>query len=149
VGARHLLAEAASIVVSLLLAPVLLLTVDDDWLRLLLMATASLTVVVLASLFGPATAPQRLAAFYAKVRPPGWWRASAAAAGVAPAVPLAELRQRLMRVAACAVSTYAWLIGSTQLLLGTQPPWLGALVLAAGFGAMPWWWNALRRPSGH
>jgi solute:Na+ symporter, SSS family len=145
----NLLAEAASIVVSLLMAPLLLVTVDDDWLRLLLMASASLTVVVLAALLGPATPPQRLAAFYAKVRPPGWWRASAAAAGVAPAVPLAELRQRLARVVACAVSTYAWLIGSTQLLLGTQSAWLGALVLAAGFGALPWWWNALRRPSGH
>jgi solute:Na+ symporter, SSS family len=72
----NLLAEAASIVVSLLLAPLLLMTVEDDWLRLLLMASTSALVVVLCALFGPPTDPQRLAAFYRRVQPPGWWRAA-------------------------------------------------------------------------
>jgi hypothetical protein len=47
-------------------------------------------------------------------------------------------------VIACAVSTFAWLIGSAELLLGTRPRWLAVLVLAAGCAAVPWWWRALR-----
>jgi hypothetical protein len=133
--------------VSLLLAPVLLLTVADDWLRLLIMAAASTGVVVLAALFGPVTEPQRLAEFYRRVQPPGWWRASAAAVGVASGVPLTELRQRLVSVAACAVSTYAWLIGSATALLGTQPLWQSAIVLAAGCVAVPFWWHPWVRPA--
>ena len=119
----NLLAEAASIVVSLLLAPVLLLTVADDWLRLLLMAAASLLVVVLAALFGPATEPDRLATFYRSIRPPGWWSASAAAAGADAKAPLAELRRRMISVLACAFSTYAWLVGASDALLGVGPAW--------------------------
>jgi hypothetical protein len=59
-------------------------------------------------------------------------------------VPLAALRAGLVHVIACAVSTYAWLIGSAELLLGTRPRWLAVLVLAAGCAAVPWWWRALR-----
>jgi solute:Na+ symporter, SSS family len=140
----NLLAEAASILMSLALAPLLLATVDDDWLRLAAMAAASTAVVVLAAIYGPATDPRRLAEFYRRVRPPGWWRASAIATGVAPALPLAELRQRLMQVLACAISTYAWLIGTTGLALGTHPLWASTLVLAAGFAAVPWWSGAFR-----
>jgi SSS family solute:Na+ symporter len=140
----NLLAEAASIVASLLLAPVLLLTVADDWLRLLLMAAASTAVVVLSALYGPATEPRRLVAFYLRVRPPGWWRLSAAAAGDASTDPLIDLRRRLAHVLACAVSTYSWLIGTADALLGTAPAWQSALVIAIGFAAMPFWWHALR-----
>jgi hypothetical protein len=62
---------------------------------------------------------------------------------------LTELRQRLIRVLACALSTYAWLIGAAQLLLGTGPTWLNLTVLAVGTAAMPWWYGALvRDPSG-
>lgn len=94
----------ASMLVSLLLAPVLLLAVDDDRVRLTAMAAASLLVVVISALFGPATEPRQLAAFYIRVRPPGWWPASATASGLSPADPLTDLRQRLLRVAACAFS---------------------------------------------
>jgi SSS family solute:Na+ symporter len=135
----NLLAEAASMLVSLLLAPLLLLTVEDDWLRLLLMASASVLVVVLSALWGPPTDPQRLAVFYLRVRPPGWWRRTAATAGEVPTAPLAELKRRLVRVVACAISTYAWLIGLTEVLLGTQPLWRSAVVLALGCVVVPWW----------
>jgi len=139
----NLLAEAVSMLVSLLLAPILLLTVSDDWVRLALMAAVSTLAVVLCALFGPATNPQRLAAFYGKVRPPGWWRASATAAGADPSVPLAELRLRLTQVLACALSTYAWLIGTTQILLGTRPWWVSTLVIAIGCAAVPGWWSRI------
>lgn len=140
----NLLAEAASIAVSLLLAPVLLFAVADEWLRLLLMSTASLLVVVLSALLGPANDPAHSVAFYRLVRPPGWWTRTAMAAGLDPARPRAELRRRLRHVAACAVSAYAWLIGATGLLLGTQAPWQGALALALGCAAVPLWWGAMR-----
>jgi Na+/proline symporter len=142
----NLLAEAASIVVSLLLAPVLLLTVADDWLRLLLMAAASLLVVVLAALFGPATEPDRLATFYRSIRPPGWWSASAAAAGADAKAPLAELRRRMISVLACAFSTYAWLVGASDALLGVGPAWRTLLLISAGVAALPLWWHPFRNP---
>lgn len=141
----NLLAEAASIVVSLLLAPPLLLAVEDDWLRLLLMAVASTAAVVAATLFGPAPPRQRLAAFYARVRPPGFWSASAAAAGAAPGASTAEFKRRLGYAAACAVSTYAWLVGATEALVGS--PGRATLLLALGFAAAPLWWRALRNDS--
>ena len=49
-----------------------------------------------------------------------------------------------MHVVACALSTYAWLIGGAELLLGTRPPWVAVLALAGGFALVPWWWPALR-----
>jgi hypothetical protein len=96
-------------------------------------------VVVLSALWGPPTDPQRLAVFYLRVRPPGWWRRTAATAGEVPTAPLAELKRRLVRVVACAISTYAWLIGLTEVLLGTQPLWRSAVVLALGCVVVPWW----------
>jgi Na+/proline symporter len=143
----NLLAEAVSIVASLLLAPLLLLTVADDWLRLLLMATASTLAVVLAALFGPATEPERLATFYKSVRPPGWWSASAAAAGAAAGAPLSELRSRVASVLACAISTYAWLVGLSDALLGVGPSWRAVLLIALGFVALPFWWHPFRGPA--
>jgi Na+/proline symporter len=140
----NLLAEAASIVVSLLLAPVLLLNVADDWLRLLLMSAASVLVVVLSSLLGPVNDARHSVDFYRRVRPPGWWARTARAAELDADRPRAELRRRLRHVAACAVSTYAWLIGAAGLLLGTQPPWQAALALAVGCAAVPLWWDGMR-----
>lgn len=140
----NLLAEAASIVAPLLLAPVLPLTVTDDWLRLALLAMASLAVVVLAALFGPTTESARLEASYRRVRPPGWWRTSAAAAGLDAAVPLGYLRWRLLSVLACAVSTYAWLVGLTDLLLHAGPAWRAALLIVLGLLALPLWWHPFR-----
>jgi len=142
----NLLAEAASIVASLALAPLLLWTVDDEWLRLLLMALGSTTVVLLAAWFGPANDPVRIEAFYRAVRPPGWWRGAARRAGDPPSAPLSRLRRSLGSVAACAVSTYAWLVGGAALLLGSLPGWQTALVLAAGFAAVPFWGR--RQPVG-
>jgi Na+/proline symporter len=140
----NLLAEVASMIVSLVLAPVLIITIDDDWLRLASMAAVSTLVVVVSAIAGPANDPARLTEFYRRVRPPGWWPRAAAAVGDRREVPLAALRAGLVHVIACAVSTYAWLIGSAELLLGTRPRWLAVLVLAAGCAAVPWWWRALR-----
>lgn len=142
----NLLAEVASMAVSLALAPVLLLTVADDWLRLALMAAASTVVVVLSALYGPAVSPGRLAAFYRRAHPPGWWHVSATACDVDPRKPLAELRRRLVRVLACALSVYAWLIGFAQLLLGAQPLWQGAALVALGLAAVPAWLRSEPRP---
>jgi hypothetical protein len=59
-------------------------------------------------------------------------------------VPLADLRRRLLQMLACAVTTYAWLIGTAGLLLGTTPAWQAALVIALGGAAVPLWWGAMR-----
>lgn len=127
-----------------MLAPLLLWFVDDDWLRLLLMAAGSTIAVVLASLYGPRTEPTRLVAFYRAVRPPGWWRRTAASAGMSADAPLADLRRRMGSVLACAVSTYAWLMGGAGLLLGGGPLWHALSIIALGFAAMPFWWHAFR-----
>jgi SSS family solute:Na+ symporter len=142
----NLHAEVASIVVSLLLAPILLLTVDDDWLRLLLMAVASTLTVVAAALLGPRTPQPILVEFYQRVRPPGWWTASAKGAGIDRRVPLVDLYRRVRRAVACAVSTYAWLVGAAGALIGSGSGWWTLLLLAVGFAAVPLWWSSPARP---
>jgi hypothetical protein len=126
-------------------APILLVTVEAEWLRLLWMSVVSTLAVVLAALFGPATAEARLVEFYRRVQPPGWWGRTAIAAGDDPRRPRRALAQALVAVVSAAISAYGLLIGFGMLLL--QPDrWPTALgFLVAAVVVSPLW---LRRLSG-
>ncbi len=135
----NLQAEIASMAVSIVLAPVLLATVDAFWLQLIVMSAASTLSVVLAACFGPRTDPAVLASFYARVRPPGFWRESAIAVGDAPTRGPAELRRSLAAVGASAVTVYGLLLAVGTTLVDLER-WPVALVLAAvAIGATPLW----------
>jgi len=126
--------ELAAIFTSIVAAPILLLTVEEDWLRLALMAALSTISVVTAAFFAPGTEPDRLDAFYARVRPPGWWGHTARRTGETAAVSRNRLLRGLAAIGACAVSVYGSLIGITHLLLqradGVTLLWLVAAVVA-------------------
>jgi Na+/proline symporter len=143
----NLYSEVFAIVVSLVGAPVLLLTMEDEWLRLATMAVMSTAAVVVAALVMPPTEEARLAAFFERVRPPGWWRSAARAAGMSPQAPLAELGRGLFALVACAVSVYCWLIGFGKLLLQPGSRVTGLLLIICGVVAMRGWLNTLRKTS--
>ena len=140
----NLYCEIVAILVSLIAAPILLLTVEDEWLRLLLMSIVSTSAVVIAAFVTPSTDPQVLAAFYRQVRPPGWWRQTAAATGAPADEPLRRLGRFLVPLVAAAVSVYCWLIGFAKLLLQQDAQLFGAVVVLVGVLATPVWVRALR-----
>jgi Na+/proline symporter len=141
----NLYSEIASIVVSLLIAPILLLTVEQEWLRLATMAGVSTAVVVLTAFFMPETEADRRVQFFRAVRPLGWWRSTARAAAENPDAPLAGLRRALTLLGACAVSVYCWLVGLGLLLLHEDARVGGTLLVLVGAAAAVYWIGGLRR----
>ncbi|MFW6094060.1 MAG: sodium:solute symporter family transporter [Pseudomonadota bacterium] len=134
----NLYCEVAAIVASLIAAPILLLTVDDEWRRLALMAGVSTAAVVVAALVMPVTEPHRLQAFYRRVRPPGFWRATAEAVGEAAEAPRRRLLSGTVAIIAAAVSVYGTLVGVGHVLLAR----VGVdtvVLLAAALVAVPLW----------
>jgi len=134
--------ELAAIAVSAVAAPLLLAHVEPEALRLLMMAALGTAAAVAASL---ATAPEsedRVADFYERVAPPGFWRR-------------AEARRRLARGLrdglAAALTLFAALVAGATLIVGAPAPpvvpraaWVGALALLA-LAAIPVWLPGLRR----
>lgn len=140
----NLYCEIVAILTSLVVAPVLLFTVEEEWLKLLLMSIASTAAVLVTAFLGPATDRERLVEFFRQVDPPGWWTATARAAGEAdPSRPLRGLRRDLSWVAAAAVSVFAWLVGFGRLM--TRPDHLlpSFALLVLGCAAVPVWWRGL------
>jgi len=141
----NLWCEVGAIIASLVAAPILILMTDQEWLRLAVMSGISLLVVVATALFAPATSQQKLVAFYRQVRPPGFWRHTALAAGEDPDAR-GELRRDLVGLVACAVTVYCWLVGLGKLLLQSGSVWFALLLLVAGASAVPVWLAVLRTP---
>ncbi|MBD3220831.1 sodium transporter [bacterium] len=114
----NLWSEVGAIVTSLVAAPVLLLAVEADWLRLALMALVTTLAVVVAALWAPATDPDTRRAFFVRVRPPGFWTATAREVGLDdPRAPVRELGRGLAKVAGTAIVVFALLVAITRLVL--------------------------------
>jgi Na+/proline symporter len=82
---------------------------------------------------------ETLAAFYRRVRPPGFWGPVARAIG-APEPRVSVARGPVARVAAGTFGVYGWLIGGGWLMLGRPGAGAAALVLGAlalAFSAWP------------
>ncbi|MEJ2604125.1 MAG: sodium transporter, partial [Gammaproteobacteria bacterium] len=141
----NLWSEIGAIVTSLVIAPLLIYATDEEWIRLGVMSGTSLVVVVATAFLAPATRPEKLVAFYRRVRPPGWWQRTATAAGEDPGAGADALRDDLVALAACAFSVYAWLTGIGLLLLQSAPVWVGIGLVSAGTLVTPVWLRALRR----
>ena len=139
----NLYCELFAILTSIIAAPILLYAVDAEWLRLALMALVSTLVVVGTAFLMPATEHHQLESFYARVRPPGWWRQTARAIGEPPGVA----RQRLIRgaaaIIACAFSVYGTLIGVAQLTV-QRADWSTYVMLAGALVAAPYWLGFVR-----
>lgn len=141
----NLHAELAAMAVSLIAAPVLLVSTDAEWLRLGAMAFVSTAAVVVVTLATPPTDASVLEAFYRRVRPMGWWRRTARAAGEEPNAPLLALARSAGGAVACAVSLYAMLVGLGLMVIHGAGVSVGAWVaLALGAALAPVWWRAMR-----
>ncbi len=139
----NLYCELGAIVVSLVLAPALLATVEAEWIRLATMAGASTLVVIAAALWLPGTEPVKLAGFYDRVRPPGWWPRSAALVNVPRSAAPRALARGVAAILACALSVFAWLVGIGQLALQTADPVVALGIVGLGIVSVPVWWRAL------
>jgi Na+/proline symporter len=141
--------ELATIVASLLLAPLLLsLLPEREALRLLLMGLGATLTGVGVSLWGGPESMDHLVAFYRRVRPPGFWGPVARAAGADHAEDVARLRRGLLATATGALSIFCVLTAVGSWIAGSPPPawvshrgvWLAAL-LAVGLLLVPVWWR--------
>ena len=132
--------ELAAIVASGIAAPLLLSNVESEPARLLTIAVIGAAAAVGASLATAPDSPERIAAFYDRVRPPGFWRQPEA---------LRRLRRGLLATAAASGTLYAGLIALGSLLIGAPAPFgLPPLmwIAANGFLAIalvPLWWREL------
>jgi len=140
----NLSSELAAMGVSLVAAPLLLMQGHwEEWQRLGTMALLSTGAAVVAALVGPQTDPERLRAFYRKVRPPGFWGKTAAAVGEAPDTPRQLLWRGCARTGAAALSLYGALIGVVKLLVPApgESWWVGLLFLVLSALLLPLWWR--------
>jgi len=134
--------EIAAIAVSAVAAPLLLASVDGEAVRLLLMGGLGSVAAVAASLATRPESDARLAAFYERVAPPGFWGTPEARA---------RLRAGLRNTLAATVTLFAALLAAATVLVGAPAPpgvpraaWLVGLIAAAAL-ALPLWLGALRR----
>ncbi|WP_412069202.1 sodium:solute symporter family protein [Rubrivirga sp. IMCC43871] len=143
----NLWSELAAIATSLVVAPILLFGLDlsdapdEDALRLALMALASTVAAVGVTFVTPKTDEATRVAFYTRVRPFGWWRQTAIAAGDDPNRGPRQLGNRLALTATTAASLFLTLVGAGRLLIpAPDASTLASLAyLGAGLALIPVW----------
>lgn len=117
-------------------------------MRLLVVAgTATLAAVATCYIMGPEE-DAKLAHFYAKVRPPGFWGPVIAQLGGSPADARRIFFRDISTVAISAISIFAILIGFGSWMADSPVPgwfpveslWIPFL-LVLGFGLVPVWWT--------
>ena len=120
---------------------------DQEWMRLGLMALLSTVAAVGITFVTPPTEQRVLSVFYKRVKPAGWWRATAIANGDDGAQPLIRLRRDALLVLTGSVSLLFMLVGVGRLIV--QAPGNSMLVsllyIGVSFGALPFWWSAVAR----
>ena len=143
----NLWSELAAIAVSLVLAPVLLFgfdlgdAPDQDAMRLAIMSAVSTAAAVGVAFVTPPTDQATRVAFYNRVRPFGWWRQTALAAGDDPARGPRQLGNRLGLTATTAASLFLVLVGGGRLLIPAPDAStvVSLLYLGAGLALIPVW----------
>ena len=150
-------AEIAAVLTSLFAAPLLMVYLGDDQhaLRLLLVAAFATAAALIAVRVAGPEDPTRLAAFYRKVRPVGFWGPVARDAGAAADDGPSRLGRALAATGACAVSIFCLLVGLGSWLAGSPAPtwlpfeaaWQGGLIVA-GVALVPLWYRLGYRDTG-
>jgi hypothetical protein len=132
--------ELGALIASGLAAPLLLASDVSEALRLLTIAAIGTAVAVAASLLTAPEDRERIAVFYRRTQPPGFWRDPAARH---------RLWLALRATGAAAGTLFALLVGLGTWLIGGSPPeplgrgvWI-ALNLALAALLTPFWWKAL------
>ncbi len=150
----NLWSEIAAIGASIVLAPALLIATragligeDAEWLRLAIMSGGSTATVVVVTLLTPPTDPEVLDAFYARVRPVGWWPRAARRSPDPTRRPRRALARDLGSVLLTAASLFLALYAVTRLLIphpgvSTGFAWVA---LIASIALCPLWIGRIRR----
>lgn len=139
----NIYSEIASIAASFVFAPLILIYVQDEWLRLLLMAVYSTTVVVAITLLTPMTRGDVLQNFYKKVSPSGYWKITASQLGEDGNKPVKHFWNQALTVLTTAATIFLLLIGFGKLMLPmeSQPLWIPVGSIAIGLVLIPFWWK--------
>ena len=148
----NLYSELAAMIVALVASVVLLHLFpdsDQEWIRLGLMALLSTAAAVGITFVTPPTEQTVLSVFYKRVKPVGWWRATAIANGDNAAGPLIRLRRDAILVLAGSISLLCMLIGLGRLIVRAPgDSILGSLLfIGISLGALPFWWSAVSETS--
>lgn len=144
----NLFSEIASMITSLIAAPLLLIFVQEEWLQLLLMALLSTSAAILITFVTPATDPKVLDAFYKRVHPQGFWLKTAQRVGDVGPSPVGRFTERLSGVFWTAASLYLCLVGSGRLLFWKDPNtsvWVSLVMLTGGLLLIPIWWSKVAK----
>jgi Na+/proline symporter len=144
----NLYSELAAMVVALIAGGLLLSFFpdpDQEWIRLGLMALLSTLAAVAITFVTPPTERRVLAHFYKRVKPVGWWRATAIANGDDGGRPMIRLRRDATLVLSGSVSLLFMLVGLGRLLIGApgNSTMVSLLLVGISLGAIPFWWPAL------
>jgi hypothetical protein len=142
--------EIAAIAASLVLAPILIFTVpiEHQATRLFVMAIGGTLAGVLASYISGPESAERLANFYRRARPPGFWGPVAAATNAAPNDSVRTLRRSVAAMLLCATTIFCWLTGLGSWMVDSPAPiwfpwrgWWIAVLLTVGTALIPLWWK--------
>jgi Na+/proline symporter len=141
----NLFSEISAIVVSLIFAPIILFTVEAEWLRLLSMSAISTAVVIVVTLLTRPTSEKVLLAFYKQVDPPGFWKKSAARAGLNPERSIMALKEGAYLTVTTSLSLYLLLVGFGKLILPNPQSAVAYawIYIVLGLASIPLWWKKL------
>lgn len=146
----NLYSELASIVASLVTAPLLLITLgtdpDGEWIRLGIMALVTTTAAVGITFVTPRTSTAVLLEFYERVRPLGFWSDTARSAGDAPRAARRALAIQVRGLMITAASLFLILVGVGRLLVrtpGSSTAW-SLVCIAIALALTPTWIRAVR-----
>jgi len=139
----NIYSEIAAIASSLIIAPLILYTVEDEWLKILIMALSSTSVVVIVTLLTPRTTPEILNAFYKRVAPPGYWSTTAKLSGMNPKTSITNLWSNLVVVILSAGTIFSLLVGISKMLLPApgEGQLMPLLLIVFGTAIIPLWWR--------
>ncbi len=137
--------EIATIIVSLILAPILIsvIPIEHDALRMLILAGVATVIGIVVSLVtGPEDMGQ-LQAFYEKAQPPGFWKPVAESLGHSGDEPLIRFQRGVLATFAASFALFCLLTGLGSWISGSPVPvwfpmqdslaWVGTNVLVGSF----------------
>jgi len=127
--------ETASVLTSLIAAPLLLITIpsEQEAVRLLLMAVTATTSGIVVSLLTPPENMQKLKEFYERAHPPGFWSPFSGKKGIG------ELKKGLLAMSSCTLSLFCLLVGFGSWMVGSLPLlWILGLIIG-GLALVPFW----------
>ncbi|MEM9848512.1 MAG: sodium transporter, partial [Bacteroidota bacterium] len=146
----NLFSEISAIVASLVIAPIVLTFVSEQWLQLVIMAASTTIIVILVTLLTPKNDPKKLADFYQKVRPSGFWKTTAQQLGEDTKAPIKRMNFAIKNVIITAISLFTLLVGFGKLMFrpSTEGVVLSLVLIVIGLVTIPIWYKGIFKTMG-